>query len=303
MTFKELEAIGKERLLASGIADYETDAMILFEQVTGIGRGELMVRGEENVSEREADQYTLFLEKRISHIPTQYITGRADFMGLEFIVDRNVLIPRFDTEYLVEEMMREVGDGSSVLDMCTGSGCILLSLMRYKNGINGTGADISGAAIDIAKKNESAIFNTSNVKSSDKDDLHNWKNHKNADLNNMHKPVHWIISDMFENIDGRFDHIVSNPPYIRSDVIGTLMPEVREYEPEIALDGDEDGLRYYRVLASQAGDHLRRGGKLFLEIGYDQGREVSELLISNGYKDISVKKDYSGNDRVVTGTI
>ena len=275
MTYRELAGLGRKRLRDIVPEDADTDALILFEHVTGMGRGRLLAEGDREATVREAERYELLLEKRAAHIPTQYITGRADFMGLEFIVDRSVLIPRFDTEYLVEEMMRVVEDGSSVLDVCTGSGCILLSLMRYKNGIKGTGTDISGAALDVARRNEQAIFGT-------------------------HDPVDWIQSDMFEKVEGSFDYIVSNPPYIRSEEVDTLMPEVREYEPRPALDGDIDGLKYYRVLAEEAGKHLKRSGMLFLEIGYDQGETVPGLLSEHGFSDIQVLKDYSRNDRVVT---
>ena len=274
MTYRELAGLGRKRLRDIVPEDADTDALILFEHVTGMGRGRLLAEGDREATVREAERYELLLEKRAAHIPTQYITGRADFMGLEFIVDRSVLIPRFDTEYLVEEMMRVVEDGSSVLDVCTGSGCILLSLMRYKNGIKGTGTDISGAALDVARRNEQAIFGT-------------------------HDPVDWIQSDMFEKVEGSFDYIVSNPPYIRSEVVDTLMPEVREHEPRIALDGDHDGLRYYRTIAKEAGKHLKRSGRIFLEIGYDQGQAVTELLSEHGFTDVRVLKDYSHNDRVV----
>ena len=300
MIYRELAGLGKKRLQAAGLEDADTDALILFEHVTGIGRGRLLADGDREASERETDRYELLLEKRAAHIPTQYITGRADFMGLEFIVDRNVLIPRFDTEYLVEEMMRVVEDGASVLDVCTGSGCILLSLMRYKNGIKGTGTDISRAALDIAQQNEEAIFFSTRAKSPRDKSLHNADGLSEDVFRGMHISVDWIQSDMFEKVEGSFDYIVSNPPYIRSEVVDTLMPEVREHEPRIALDGDHDGLRYYRTIAKEAGKHLKRSGRIFLEIGYDQGQAVTELLSEHGFTDVRVLKDYSHNDRVVT---
>jgi release factor glutamine methyltransferase len=285
MIYRELLEEGKRTLKEAGITDAAIDAGILFEHVTGLGRGALIVRGEEEASERETDTYSLLLEKRSARVPVQHITGRADFMGLEFYVDRNVLIPRLDTEFLVEEMMREVGDGSSVLDVCTGSGCILISLMRYKNDVDGTGTDISEAALEIARKNESLVFNTRTEKSSEGCGLHN--------------SIKWIRSDMFEAVTGEFDYIVSNPPYIRTDVIDNLMSEVRDHDPMQALDGGADGLRFYRIIAEEAGAHLKRGGKLFLEIGYDQGEDVTGLLERQGFRDIKILKDYSGNERVV----
>ena len=239
--------------------------------------------------------YDSLIAERAGHRPVQYITGMADFMGLRFRVNENVLIPRFDTEFLVEEMMREVGDGSAVLDMCTGSGCILLSLMRYKNGIKGTGADISRAALETAEENEKLIFGPAAAESPDAAGM------DPADGNGFyaHGKAEWILSDMFEGITERYDYIVCNPPYIRSDEIGTLMPEVRDHEPHRALDGDADGLKYYRIIAKEAGKYLRKYGKLFLETGYDEGKEVSALLEESGFSDIQVLKDYSGNDRVV----
>ena len=300
MTYKELAEHGRKRLKDTAMEDADTDALILFEHVTGMGRGRLLAEGDREATERETERYELLLEKRAAHIPTQYITGRADFMGLEFIVDRNVLIPRFDTEYLVEEMMRVVEDGSSVLDVCTGSGCILLALMRYKNGIRGTGVDISSAALDIARKNEEAIFFTQTAKSPNTNSLHNSNPPLSGIPDDMHEPVRWIQSDMFERVDGCYDYIVANPPYIQSGEVDKLMPEVREHEPREALDGDSDGLKYYRIIAEHAPEHLRRSGRLFLEIGFDQGESVPKLLSEHGFSDIQVLKDFSRNDRVVT---
>ncbi|MCR5775242.1 MAG: peptide chain release factor N(5)-glutamine methyltransferase [Lachnospiraceae bacterium] len=307
MTCASLLQSGIESLRQAGIEDAETDARILFEYVTGMGRNDLILHGDEDpeevagsfdpvseqdqlegsVSGRESvtERYTKLIARRATHLPVQYITGMADFMGLRFMVNENVLIPRQDTEFLVEEMMREVGDGSSVLDICTGSGCILLSLMRYKNDISGTGCDVSREALEVAKRNEKLIFG-------------------NAGAGDIPvRPVTWIESDMFEKIEGSFDHIVCNPPYIRSGVIPTLMPEVREHEPLTALDGDVDGLRFYRILALKAREHINRHGKLFLEIGFDEADAVKALLLKNGYKDIEVYKDYSGNDRVIKAGI
>ena len=210
-------------------------------------------------------------------------------------------------------MMKDVGDGSSVLDMCTGTGCILLSLMRYKNDIDGTGADISQAALDIAGRNEELIFGISETEPSGGAGLHNSTTALGTDTGYspvsgsalspqhppFHRPVRWIVSDMFENITDKYDYIVSNPPYIQSDVIKTLMPEVQSFEPHLALDGDTDGLKYYRIIAKEAGAHLKKHGSLFLEIGYDEGAAVQDLLYAEGFHNIEILKDYAGNDRVV----
>lgn len=273
----ELLSFGINRLKDAGIEDAVSDASILLEYITGLDRSALMQKREEEISPDEERTFDLLLDRRLLHEPVQYITGRADFMGLVFRVSPDVLIPRFDTEFLVEEMMRKVEDGSSVLDMCTGSGCILISLMRYKNGLEGTGADISEEALKIAAENEKLL----------------------EDMPNGHVPVNWILSDMFENVTGKYDYIVSNPPYIRSEVIKTLMPEVREHEPYSALSGGGDGLDFYRILAGEAGTYLKRHGRLFLEIGYDEAEAVTELLEESSFRDIKVYKDYSGNDRVI----
>ncbi|MBO5551257.1 MAG: peptide chain release factor N(5)-glutamine methyltransferase [Lachnospiraceae bacterium] len=281
MTYNDLIEEGVSCLKEAGIDDAKTDAAILLEHLTGMDRKGMLMHGFETpVPDGLKDKYRELLIRRSSREPVQYITGMADFMGLRFQVNENVLIPRFDTEFLVEELMRDVGDGASVLDMCTGSGCILLSLMSYKNGIRGAGADISKAALEVAAENERTVFKESAGRQI---------------------PVDWILSDMFEGITGKYDYIVSNPPYIQSEVIDTLMSEVKDHEPRIALDGDSDGLRYYRIIAGEAGKHLNRYGKIYLETGYDEAAAVGSLLKSSGFTGVTVKKDYSGNDRVVMG--
>ncbi len=283
MTFNDLLREGVSLLAEAGIEDAKTDAAILLEYMTGMDRHEMLMRGQEALGEGEAeikDKYLGLLKRRKLREPVQYITGMADFMGLRFRVNENVLIPRFDTEFLVEELMIEIGDGASLLDVCTGSGCILLSLMSYKNGIKGTGTDISGEALATAEENERAVF---------------------SGRGSEHEPVDWILSDMFENVEGAYDYIVSNPPYIQSEVIDSLMSEVKDHEPRTALDGGRDGLDFYRIIALNAGRHLKRHGKLFLETGYDEAEAVSGLLRENGFTCIKIKKDYAGNDRVVIG--
>ena len=274
MTYTETLSWGEETLRKAGIAGFKKDTELLLMHVTGKDKTFLLTHGgEESLENSELEKFKAFIDRRSSHIPLQLITGHADFMGLDFLVSKDVLIPRIDTEFLVEEAMRYVCDGADVLDMCTGSGCILLSLMKYKNGIMGTGADISPAALLLAGKNAERL------------------GVKNAVF---------IESDLFSNVEGRFDHILCNPPYIRSGDIADLMEEVRDHEPHLALDGGEDGLEFYKRIASEAGDHLRGGGQMFLEIGFDEGEAVSEILKDAGYKNVEVIKDYSGNERVVT---
>ena len=283
MTFNDLLREGVSLLAEAGIDDAKTDAAILLEYMTGMDRHGMLMRGQEVLGDGEAEikgRYLELLKRRKLREPVQYITGMADFMGLRFRVNENVLIPRFDTEFLVEELMIEIGDGASLLDVCTGSGCILLSLMSYKNGIKGAGTDISGEALATAEENERAVF---------------------SGRESEHEPVDWILSDMFENVRGAYDYIVSNPPYIQSEVIDSLMSEVKDHEPRTALDGGRDGLDFYRIIALNAGRHLKRHGKLFLETGYDEAEAVSGLLRENGFTGIKIKKDYAGNDRVVIG--
>lgn len=274
MEYKNLYETGKRRLCEAGIEEADLDARLLLEYVCGTDRNTLLVHGDRMVSEKECSLYEACIEKREKRIPLQYITGEQEFMGLKFKVNENVLIPRQDTEILVEEALRNLHDGMSILDMCTGSGCILLSLMQYSNDCEGTGVDISEKALEVAKEN-AVCFSKDPV---------------------------FLRSDLFEKVEGKYDMIVSNPPYIPTETIPKLMDEVKEHEPVMALDGKEDGLYFYREIIGQAGEHLNRGGKLFFEIGCDQAEEVSELLENAGYKEVEVVKDFAGLDRVVFGT-
>ena len=196
-------------------------------------------------------------------------------MGLTFKVNEHVLIPRQDTEILVEEAMRYLSDGMRILDICTGSGCILLSLLKYSNECEGMGVDISEDALAVAQEN----------------------------AHNLGLQADFRHSDLLENVEGRFDMIVSNPPYIQTDVIETLMPEVREHEPMLALDGKADGLFFYREIIKQCPAYMTRGARLFFEIGYDQGEAVKALMEKQGFTEVEVIKDYAGLDRVVVGCL
>ncbi len=276
MNYREAFETGKGALAAAGIEEAELDARLLLEEICGTDRNTLLVHGDRNVTEEELAQYKEMLEKRSAHIPLQQIIGRQSFMGLDFYVDENVLIPRQDTELLVEEALQELHDGMRILDMCTGSGCILLSLLKYSNDCEGIGADISEEALKVAERNRVQLG-----------------------LEN----AAFIRSDLFEAVEGKFDLLVSNPPYICSDVIDTLMPEVREHEPRQALDGSADGLHFYRRILAECRAYLKPGGMLLFEIGYDQGEAVKRLMEENGFLEVEVKKDYGGLDRVVLGTL
>lgn len=225
-------------------------------------------------------------------------------MGLEFAVDGHVLVPRQDTEVLVEEALRNLHDGMRILDMCTGSGCILISLLHYSNDCRGVGADISGEALAVARGNAERLLGASACAwMRDGTEVLDGCGADFACAEDRQGRISFIESDLFHGIEGRFDIIVSNPPYIRSGEIPGLMPEVREHEPVLALDGGEDGLDFYRRILEGCRAHLCGGGMLFLEIGYDQGEAVSGLLEEAGFLEVAVVKDYAGLDRVVWGTL
>lgn len=273
MTYREWYEFGKKALSGAQIPEADLDARLLLEFVCRTNRNDLLVHGERKLTEEEAQSYEALIEKRAKRIPLQHLTGVQEFMGLEFQVSEQVLIPRQDTEILVEEVMREMQDGIRILDMCTGSGCILLSLLRYSNNCEGVGADISASALEIAGKNAERLGITAD----------------------------FLQSDLFEKVEGKFDIIVSNPPYIRTEVIEGLMPEVRDHEPRAALDGKEDGLFFYRKITDESRKYLVRGGWLFFEIGYDQGEAVKTYMEEAGFHEVEVKKDFAGLDRVVLG--
>lgn len=274
MNYRKLYETGKDRLEKAGIQEAALDARLLLEEVCRTDRNTLLVHGDRAVTEEEETQFRIFIERRSTHEPLQQITGWQEFMGLRFSVTEDVLVPRQDTETLVEEVMRYLRDGMEILDVCTGSGCILLSLLRYSNGCRGVGCDISEKALAVAGQNAKELGIS----------------------------AQFIQSDLFESIEGRFEYIVSNPPYIRKDMIPTLMEEVRDYEPLIALDGGEDGLDFYRKITREATEHLYSGGMLFFEIGYDQGEAVKLLMEEEGYEEVTVSQDLAGLDRVVYGT-
>lgn len=259
-------------LEAAGIVDSQVDSWLLAEFVFGITRAKYYADMQMTVDEKDAEKYNELVNQRAGHIPLQHLVGTQEFMGLTFKVNENVLIPRQDTELLVENVVDYLeNDERTVLDMCTGSGCIAVSIDRLSKGSKVTAVDISEKALEVAQENNR--------------------------LNNAN--VTFIQSDLFTNVTGKYDIIVSNPPYIRTDEIPKLMEEVRMHEPVMALDGMEDGLYFYKKICSEASDYLNDNGKIFFEIGYDQGDDVSEILRQNRFCNIEVLKDLSGNDRVV----
>ncbi len=278
MTFREALNWGKEKLQHAGIPEYDLDAWLLMEHVSGLSRAMYFVRDREEMEESCREQYEEAIRKRESRVPLQHITGVQEFMGYEFHVNEHVLIPRQDTEILVEEADRAADDTGAkrILDVCTGSGCILLSLLKMNENRTGTGSDLSEPALKMAEENRRL-------------------------LEIPEERAAFVQSDLFERIEGTYDMIVSNPPYIRTEEIRKLQEEVRLHDPYGALDGKEDGLYFYRRIISEAGGYFDHQGTLLFEIGYDQAEDVKRLMEEAGYSQIYVKKDLAGLDRVVGG--
>ena len=279
MTYRECYEKGCHILNEAGIEESTLDARLLLEAVCGTDRNDLLAHGEQPVMSQAEEKYLNWIRQRAEHIPLQQLTGEQDFMGLTFSVNEHVLIPRQDTEILVEEVLKELHDRMRILDMCTGSGCILLSLLHYSNDCEGLGVDLSAEALEVAERNVLKVLTPEKA-----------------------EHAHFLQSDLFEKLEGKFEIIVSNPPYIASAEVEKLMPEVRDHEPRMALDGTEDGLHFYRRIIKEAGKHLVNSGMLFFEIGYDQGQAVSELMRTGGYREVQVVQDYAGLARVVLGT-
>lgn len=278
-TYRDVYDEGAARLGEAGIEEAELDARLLLEFVCGTDRNTLLAHGEREISTEEYGRYSGFIERRAAHVPLQHLTGEQDFMGLTFQVNEDVLVPRQDTEVLVEEVMRHLHDGMRILDLCTGSGCILLSLLHYSNDCEGVGVDLSERALAVARENRERLR-------SDRPEM----------------KARFLEGDLFAGLEERFDMIVSNPPYIKTGVIDTLMPEVREHEPVMALDGGADGLVFYRRIAGDAGAYLNGGGMLFFEIGCEQAEDVRSIMEAAGFREVEVVKDFAGLDRVVYGS-
>lgn len=302
MTYRECYENGRTALAEAGIDEAALDARLLLEYVCKTNRNDLLVHGERPVEQEQEKQYHNFIERRAKRIPLQHITGEQEFMGLTFKVNEHVLIPRQDTEILVEEVLKNLHDGMRVLDMCTGSGCILISLLHYSNDCQGVGVDISQEALSVARENAESILCGQPAF----DEVYGTQGLSENGVmqaDTVQNIATFIQSDLFQNVTGKYEIIVSNPPYIRSEVIPTLMPEVKEHEPMQALDGMADGLFFYRKIVEESKDYLTGGGMLYFEIGHDQGSEVSELMQAAGFEEINVVKDFAGLDRVVYGTL
>ena len=270
-TYNELLRTARDMLKQQEITDAEVDAWYLMSHVFKINRTTLLLHGDESAPDMESIRYLSLIKERAGYIPLQHLTGIQEFMGLEFEVNEDVLIPRQDTEILVEEVLK-VCEDKNVLDMCTGSGCIIISLAKLGKLQKATGVDISDKALSVAAKNASRHITD----------------------------IEFIKSNLFEQLTGTYDIIVSNPPYIPTGEIPFLMPEVKDHEPVLALDGTDDGLEFYRRISSEARKFLRRDGYIFFEIGHNQGEDVRQILLQYGFTEIMIKKDLSGLDRVVS---
>lgn len=282
VTYKELYEHGKMKLIEAKIEEAVLDARLLLEYICHTDYNELLVHGDCERSSIEEQFYKAVIEKRASHIPLQHITGEQEFMGLCFKVNEHTLIPRQDTETLVEHVMDYLCDGMRILDLCTGSGCILLSLLKYSNECEGIGIDVSGEALEVARENATRLGIDATFLEGD-----------------LFLPLESFVSDKTK--DSLFDIIVSNPPYIETFMIDTLMPEVKEHEPKLALDGKEDGLYFYRKIIAEASKYMRKGAVLLFEIGCGQGEAVCALMQKAGFGSVEICKDYAGLDRVVLG--
>ena len=314
MTIREVLTNIRERLQKAGIEDFEYESWAFLDWKLHIDRAEFYMNPNGEVKEKLLEGLEEALQKREQRVPLQYLMGECEFMGYDFYVDERVLIPRQDTECLVElavesirtEMLcrkqkalatqyirsnqtnvcsegndHNVNNGKSkpdeqrikVLDLCTGSGCIGISVAKLCPEAEVTLADISEGALAVAGKN----------------------------ARNQEAEVTFVKGNLFENIAGRFDYILSNPPYIPSEVIEGLMPEVREHEPRLALDGEADGLSFYRKIIEQAPEYLNPDGRIYFEIGAEQGEDLTQLMTERGFSEVKVHKDLAGLDRIVTG--
>ena len=282
MKYREILLKGEERLVSLNISDSKNDAWLLFEYIFDMPRHKyFMDANMECLDEKLVEDYLQVVELRGNHIPLQHITKTQEFMGMTFNVNENVLIPRQDTEVLVEKALSVMKAGDQVLDMCTGSGCIAISIAKLKD-VSVTAVDISPKALEVARGNADKLA-VSNVK--------------------------FVESNLFEKLKEdstsknckKYDIIVSNPPYIKSLDVEDLMIEVKDHEPRLALDGDEDGLKFYRTITMEANEFLKSGGYLMYEIGCDQAEDLRMIMEENGFKDIEIIKDLAGLDRVCVG--
>lgn len=278
MTYREMMQLIEKRLQEAGIEEYKSDTRILMTEVTSQNMASVLFHANDDLDEEMIGKLTECTDRRCRREPLQYILGNQEFMGLKFVCRDTCLIPRPDTEMLVETAISEIkkmgiAGSFTLLDMCTGSGCVGISIAALLEQVELTLSDISEEALRVAQEN--------------------------LKLNKVEARL--VQSDIFASIDEKYDVITANPPYIKTSMIQTLMPEVSVFEPKLALDGGEDGLVLYRQIIAGAPQHLRDGGLLAFEIGDEEGDEVSTLMEQNGFRDVKVLKDYCGFNRVVYG--
>ena len=277
-TLKNVIKSGEDILRKNNIVNSTYDSFALISDILNIDRSYYFLHENDEVSEDVYNEYMNRIERRANHIPLQHIIGYTEFWKSRFLVNEYVLVPRQDTETLVEVALKKINSNSKVLDMCTGSGCILISLALETNFLKGIGVDISKEALAVANKNRESL---------------------------KAKNVEFLESDLFDNLQGIFNHqfdvIVSNPPYIKTSVIEELDEEVRVHDPILALDGHDDGLYFYDAITVQSVDYIKTGGWLIYEIGYDQAEAVKNILIQCGFGNIEIVKDLAGFDRVAIG--
>ncbi len=273
-------AAARKRLQAAGISDPLLDARLLIADVVGFSLTDFVMKPDRPVTVEENARIVAMIERRASGEPVHRILGHREFYGLDLLLSKETLEPRPDTEVLVDTLLpalRKIVSAKGrarILDMGTGTGAICLALLKECSEATGIGSDISAGALETAARN--------------------------AARNGLNSRFEIVHSDWFEKISGRFDIIVSNPPYIRTDVVATLDQEVRKHDPMAALDGGQDGLAPYRLIAADADRFLVENGILGVEIGFDQRLDVSAIFASHGFSLLDAVKDYGGNDRVLT---
>lgn len=302
MTINDILKDGKDILNKYHIDNADFDATQILLSLLDIDLSNLLAKENdelENIYEKRfiselINKYDRLISIRAEHYPLQYILGETYFCGMSFFVDENVLIPRFDTETLVEKVLDDNQDKNKiVLDLCTGSGCIAIALANLGGYKTIIGSDISIDAIQVAQQNAENLIDNSIIE--DEQDQH----------------IYFLQSDLFDNFDKimnktgieKFDIITCNPPYIKSKDIDALDIEVKKFEPRLALDGDIDGLRYYKIISKEAKKFLNENGKLYFEIGFDQAEAVKHILEKEKYKKIEIIKDLSKNDRVIVASL
>ena len=277
MTVRELFLWGKEELARAQCPDPETDAKLLLYYAADADLTWYAMHGGDPAEESVRELYKKAVARRALREPLQYITGTAPFYGYSLIVTPDVLIPRFDTEILVEKALEVLAPSMRLLDICTGSGCIPIVISkefaeRTGDGeLDVTASDVSEEALRVARENAERLG----------------------------VDIHFVKSDLFTEITGTYDVITANPPYIKEAEISLLDQEVRAFEPHTALSGMEDGLYFYRKITAEASDYLRRDGIMILEIGADQAESVSGMLHDHGFRDIRLVRDLGGRDRVL----